>query len=719
MIGILTEKPSAARNFAKALGGFSGNYNGESYTIVSARGHLYEYAPPDQQVDSQYHNQMHVWDLSGLPWDESLFHWNRIKKEGVTSVLTTIRNTLKSCSEVVIATDDDPSGEGELLAWEILDELGVRNKKFTRMYFTDESVKEIQKAFIHRKVLPPMNQDMDFVKAEFRSKWDMLSMQFTRIATVCTGNKAVLRQGRLKSVMVQIVGDGLKAVKEYKRVPFYQNKFKDNNGVIYTNPDEPKFLVKEQVPDIYHDSEVVCDNVQIKSQAPPRLMDLAALSSRLSPMGYKASTVLSVYQKLYEAQIVSYPRTEDKVITPEQFQDLLPLVNKIASVVGIDISLLTHRIPRKTHVKTGGAHGANRPGPNVPSSLQDLLKYGDCAPVIYELLAKNYLAMLCEDYQYESQKGHLKDYPSFVGTASIPKFSGWRAVFDDDIGSLDDENLQGLGNIASPYIAEGANPKPPTPTMKWLMKQLEKYDVGTGATRTSTYADVTNSHSKYPLLKEVKGKLTMTEFGDMSYVLLANTIIGDVKTTENLQKQMRDIAANKLSSDACLAEVKDFVRHDLCVMVENAKQLNLKKGDVSTMSFPVKEKYSGLFHGEQVSFNVEWAGHRFTEEECEKLLAGETIIIDAVTKKGDPMRVKGNLAKLEYNGHTYYGFNRLGFVNDGSIPNKFSGHVFTKDEYLLLSAGKSLYLENLTAKSGKKYSATIHWDADSNKFVFE
>ena len=66
--------------------------------------------------------------------------------------------------------------------------------------------------------------------------------------------------------------------------------------------------------------------------------------------------VLDTYQKMYEAQVVSYPRTEDKNITPEQFNELLPLVDKIANVVGVDASLLTHRQPRSTHV-TGGFGG--------------------------------------------------------------------------------------------------------------------------------------------------------------------------------------------------------------------------------------------------------------------------------------------------------------------------------------------------------------------------
>src|SRR5690606_1740610 len=121
--------------------------------------------------------------------------------------------------------------------------------------------------------------------------------------------------------------------------------------------------------------------------------------------GIKAQLVLSTYQKMYESQVVSYPRTEDKTITPEQFNELAPLVDKIAAVVGVDVKHLTHREPRKTHVKPQGAHGANRPGPSVPSSLDDVeQRFGRAGRLIYETLGKNYLAMIAEDYVYEQQK---------------------------------------------------------------------------------------------------------------------------------------------------------------------------------------------------------------------------------------------------------------------------------------------------------------------------
>ena len=192
--------------------------------------------------------QYKSWDVKHLPWDEKDFNWKYVKKKDVDDALKQIKKVLSTCSEIVIATDDDPTGEGELLAWEILSELKLAPKSWSRMYFEDESVKEVQKAFRNRKSIKSMQSDVDYIKAFYRSRWDFLSMQWTRIATTMGDGKSVLREGRLKSAMVLLVGDQLKAVAAYKKIPYYQNRFKDENGVVYTNPDEPSFPDKNDVP---------------------------------------------------------------------------------------------------------------------------------------------------------------------------------------------------------------------------------------------------------------------------------------------------------------------------------------------------------------------------------------------------------------------------------------------------------------------------------------
>ena len=77
-------------------------------------------------------------------------------------------------------------------------------------------------------------------------------MQHTRIATYFSAGNP-LRQGRLKSVMVRMVGQQLDAVKSYVRVPYFQTRFKDEHGNVYASPKETLYKTKEEVPiDNYH-----------------------------------------------------------------------------------------------------------------------------------------------------------------------------------------------------------------------------------------------------------------------------------------------------------------------------------------------------------------------------------------------------------------------------------------------------------------------------------
>ena len=728
MLGILCEKPSAARNFAKALGGMEGTFDGQPYRIVAARGHLYEFpSDPDKMVPAELASQYKSWSIRNLPWDERDLKWKRVKTKDAAKILNDIKEGLKGCEEVIIATDDDPTGEGELLAWEILEGLKVK-ARWSRMYFVDESVKSIQKAFRERKPIGGMESDSDYVKAFYRTRWDYLSMQFTRIASAYVPGRQILRQGRLKSAMIVIVGDQLKLVNAYQKIPFYQNRFRDENGVLYIDTKEPQYKTPEEVPLGYTLSPVVKDSAERKHKVPPRLLDMAGLAAELAGQGISAAQVSSTYQKMYEDQVVSYPRTADKTITFEQFNELLPLVDKIAHVVGVDPQILTHRKPRPSHVKNQGSHGANRPGTNVPSSLESLEKYGRGAKQIYRVLARNYLAMLAEDFEYELQKGHLEKYPTFKGKAEVPKALGWKAVFNAEEPG-EDENAKGLGTIAEPFVYEGFPPKPVTPTMKWLMKQLEKRDVGTGATRTSTFADVTKRTTKFPLMEEKRGKLSLTKYGEESYMLLPGTCIGDLGITEQVMQDMQGIAEGKVDPEAQLAKVKDMVAHDIEVMQQNAGK-NLR--------------YHYTKDGQELSFSRIWGEHVFTDEEAARLAAGETISFK--TKKG---AVTGQLAEQEYKGKTYWGFkmdegasaagagaddgagggaggaagagsdsssSRAGSAGKPKVTGMFEGkevsfnavwgkHTFTEDEIARLLAGETIKID-YTSKAGRKKTTT-------------
>lgn len=67
--------------------------------------------------------------------------------------------------------------------------------------------------------------------------------------------------------------------------------------------------------------------------------------------------------------------------------------------------------------------------------------------------------------------------------------------------------------------------------------------------------------------------------------------------------------------------------------------------------------------GENVKFKDSWNGHKFTPDELEKLLAGETIVISGFKGKKGPYSVKGKFEWQDYKGHKFYGFKLLEFLN--------------------------------------------------------
>lgn len=722
MLAILTEKPSAARNFAAALGGKSGTYNGEAYRIVHARGHLLEMMEPKKQVVPELAEKYRIWDVDNLPWSIEDFAWKKELIKGAGDVLKEIDAAIKTSDEVVIATDDDPSGEGELLGFEILQRLGW-NGKTSRMYFPDESPQSIQKAFGTRKPLSPdPMKDGDYVKALTRQKWDFLSMQWTRVAT-CTagtcGYKRVLRMGRLKSVMVSLVGDQEELIRDYRKVPFYEVRFRDENGNVYAVKKDPERVPQPEMLDLtkYHPSEVVVTSTSMKRTAPGKLLDLAGISANLASKGFKPKRILEMAQKLYEKSYTSYPRTEDKKITPEQFNEILPLVDDICRVVGVDPALLTVRTPRKTHVdESAGSHGALRPGKCVPESLEKLEEeFGPEAPAVYALLARSFLATLAEDYEYRQQRGYVRNCPEYEGTSNTPVSMGFKQIFDDS--DKKEENAKPLGKTAEPYIHSGANKKPERPSIRWLTKKLERYSVGTGATRSSTIAEITKPDPKMGLMNEKKGVLSLTENGQMAHCLMAGCNIASAEVTERLFTAMEAIGRFDQDPQVILKGLEMLLMSDLKTMEGNRESFLQRFGQGNETQGP-KKKEEGVYAptGQTVRFKRTWGSYSFSDEEVRRLLAGEEITIPYQMPGGQTNNISGILSEDTYKGKTYWGFIK---TNDDShiqgvyeptgerisFKRVWAGHVFTDDEAGILLSGASLTL-TARSKSGSEFTAT-------------
>ena len=96
--------------------------------------------------------------------------------------------------------------------------------------------------------------------------------------------------------------------------------------------------------------------------------------------------------------------------------------------------------------------------------------------------------------------------------------------------------------------------------MKWLTKRLEKYNVGTGATRTSTLAEITKDEDR-ALMREKKGTLSLTDCGAVSYKLLDGCRIASPEATEKLFNQMEAVGRFEVDADEVVKLNKVSIRY--------------------------------------------------------------------------------------------------------------------------------------------------------------
>ncbi len=81
--------------------------------------------------------------------------------------------------------------------------------------------------------------------------------------------------------MLKLAGDQLTSRESYVKTSRFQIRLRDENGVFYTDTDEPQYTTKGQVPRVYSASTVVLDKRGHKQVVPRHLLDLAAVSWRL------------------------------------------------------------------------------------------------------------------------------------------------------------------------------------------------------------------------------------------------------------------------------------------------------------------------------------------------------------------------------------------------------------------------------------------------------
>lgn len=747
MITIINEKHSQAEDFAKALGGYTGTLPddstlaGQEYNIQFAAGHLYALKDlPDmlKPMDDEDKKRYSSWDYNDLPFDRTQITWGKHLNphtlgKGASTYMRSIKKALSSSDAAVIATDLDPSGEGNLLGWEIIKGAGFTGPVY-RCEHVDQSPTEIRKAFTHlrRVSTDPKSPDRDglYFKAQAREKFDFLTIQYVRVITdIARKNqvlppKSIVREGRLKSAMLELIGSQQEK----------HDNFKPHSDFVVAlfDPDNHKFLYKDakrynteeeaqsHLSDAPDSAVIQEDSVQKLSRRPPKMLDLSTAGARLSKKGYDSQEVLDMAEKLYQDKILSYPRTEDSVVTQEQLNALKPLLPDICKAIGVDYNLLDPNGFRKWGIGHG-SHGANRPGPSVPASLDELkAQYGDTAAALYNEFARSFLAMFAPDKKLEKHNYSDDKTGNYKASVTVVTDMGWGNVFDDSLSHDDDDDqdknqdkLYTIGAMLTPGVHEIKASRPSLATENMLMNFLKRNEIGTGATRMQTLTDIKNKKNKTrQMVQESKSKLKLTVLGTISYLDMAGTTLASSKMTKDLEKYLDGIKNNKVKEIQVLRLFDQMFTKDKAQMLKNQDKLKYLTKYKSNKHAKVK----GVFKptGENVEFSDGWSDHKFTQDEIDKLLNGDEIEFAYSKQKG--ATVTGKLENREkygfgFNGHINFPKAPMaqGKLKDGtpvSFRRRFGSHDLTDQEVNDVLDGQTISFKS-KSRAGKTYMARI------------
>lgn len=342
---IIAEKPSVAREFAKVLKINGTNNNGyiesSDYIVTWCVGHLVTMSYPEK-----YDEKLKYWNLSTLPFIPKEFKYEII--EAVESQFKIVSNILNREDVDAIYVCTDSGREGEYI-YRLVDNMaGNPNKEKRRVWIDSQTEEAILNGIKEAKALDEYNSLSD--AAFLRAKEDyliginfsrLLSLIYSRdLAKKLNEDRVVISIGRVMTCVLGMIVKREREIRDFKKVSFYkiQGAFgNDSSSFIgeWKSTDSSKmfestklysengFKKKEDALKFIDylkssDKLPVVEEISKKTQKekPPLLFNLAELQNECTKR-FKISPdeTLQIVQALYERKLVTYPRTDARVLS--------------------------------------------------------------------------------------------------------------------------------------------------------------------------------------------------------------------------------------------------------------------------------------------------------------------------------------------------------------------------------------------------------------------
>jgi DNA topoisomerase-1 len=510
---LIVESPSKAKTISK--------YVGNDFTVKASVGHIRDLPKSNKDAIDIGHGFVPRYVIS----------------EGKDKVVSELKKLAKESSEVILATD--PDREGEAISWHIAQVAGLKDPK--RIVLHEITKKAIEEALAHPKTI-----DEKLVKAqEARRVLDRL-VGYDLSGLIWKKIRYGLSAGRVQSPALRILVEREREIRAFVPEQYWVIKARlktlGKEEVEFTCDENPKTLEEaDRIVDEGKNGEwKVTDITEEKTSRKPRAPFTTstlqqAASSRL---GYSPGITMKLAQKLYEAGLITYMRTDSTNLGADA---VAQITNVIEVKYGKECS--TPRV-YKTKVKNAQeAHEAIRPtnanntsagGTDQEKKLYNLIWQRTVASQMTDATVLKNTIKAC------TTKANIPTF-SVIGSRTI--FEGWLKADPQAKGEevevpkltlnekLDLENIEHEGKQTEPphrYSEAG------------LIKELEKRGIG----RPSTYAAIIQTLLLRKYVDKVERSLQPTDVGEIVSSFLEENfgnIISDTFTA-NMENDLDLIA---------------------------------------------------------------------------------------------------------------------------------------------------------------------------------
>ncbi len=355
---LITEKPSVAQEFAKVLNVNTTRRDGyleaENWIITWCVGHLVTMSYPEK-----YDEKMKLWRLDTLPFMPKEYKYEVIPN--VQKQFNTIQMLLnrEDVSTIYVATDS--GREGEYIYRLVEQMIGVKGKDRKRVWIDSQTEEEIKKGIREAKELTEYDSLAD--SAYLRAKEDyLIGINFSRLLTIIYGKRAAsklqedrisISVGRVMTCVLGMVVSREREIRNFIKVPYYkivgefgpkdssftaewkvtENSSQKDSVKLYNETGFKKEKdAKDFIIELSNKKATVKEVKKSKQKEnAPLLFNLAEIQNECTKrFKIKPDETLEIIQNLYEKKLVTYPRTDARVLSTAVAKVISKNLNGIA-----------------------------------------------------------------------------------------------------------------------------------------------------------------------------------------------------------------------------------------------------------------------------------------------------------------------------------------------------------------------------------------------------